>query len=693
MKITKLEIRNFRAIENITLEKLGNLVLISGQNGVGKSCILDSIRLLKSSYGDYNQNEWRNWFNEFQFMVGNEYQIDKLLRDKTKPIFISGTFSLSENEIIYLKNNGEKLIKNLLWKAYTDKQNFDPINDHSSSFATNQRLYAEKISEELKIHMKDFNIQIESNEFYGSVELTIEEEPIVHDNIILQVLFSTFIPEELGIIDYHGAHRTYQKEQIQNLNLRFDNNANTYKDSALYNYQNKYNNIKTEMASGYVKALISRESGEKQEAISSLNRSLSMLFEHFFPNKSFEGMVPTKEGSLEFPVKLKTGELHDITELSSGEKEVLFGYLRLKNQSPKNSIILIDEPELHLNPRLAKKLPEFYYNTIGVELNNQIWLVTHSDAILKESVGNKDFNIFYMSESKNNNENQVIKLSEKEVETALIDLIGDVSSYHHGNKVVIFEGIDSDFDKTMTNQLFPEFKNSINSISAGSKTNVSKVQNILQTAADEGIISKKFISIVDKDSGGIIYNHEKKEFSWDVYHIENYLLVEKYLYKVIYDLGYINSEINSEEKISTKLKEYASETLNFHVRHELYLFVENELQSSICLRIDNKKILSEEYFNRIEDTIKEIELKKNNCLSKIELSKKEEAIRIKYESSLLDESWKSFFNGRNILKNFVNKNCKGIHYERFRNLLIAKMKDDNFKPIGMKKIIDEIISL
>lgn len=693
MKITKLEIKNFRAIERVTLENLGDLVLIAGQNGVGKSCIFDSIRLLKSSYGDYNPDEWKNWFSEFQLNVGNEYQIDKILRDKTKPLEISGTISLSESEILYLKNNGEKLIETLLWRSYTKIPNFDPVDELSSSFATNHRMYGEKISKEVKVHMKNFKNQIEKNEFEASIQLTLGKEPKIKDNIILEVLFSTFNPDELGIIDYHGAHRTYPKERIQNLNLRFDNEANPYKNSALYNYQNKYNNIKTEMASGYVKALIARESGVEKEAISSLNKSLRLLFEHFFPGKKFAGMVPTKDGSLEFPVELKTGEKHDIAELSSGEKEVLFGYLRLKNQAPKNSVILIDEPELHLHPKLAKKLPEFYFDTIGVELNNQIWLVTHSDAILKESVGNKKFNVFYMSESKNDKENQVRELSKAEIETALIDLIGDISSYQHGNKVVVFEGIDSEFDKKMTNDLFPYFENSINSISAGSRTNVSNLQSILKAASEEGIISKIFISIVDRDSGKVTDNLESLEYSWDVYHIENYLLNETYIHKTLNDLGLANENLNSEEKILFKLKECAKNTLNFHVRHELNQFVNQEVLSSFRSNINVDNPLSDEYFKTISSTVKEIESKQRNILSKKELLKKELIIKNKFNNSLKDESWKSVFNGRNILKKFIGNNCEGIRYEQFRNLIISKMKHDKFEPKGMKKIIDEIIAI
>lgn len=694
MKFTKLTIKNFRAIEKVIFEDLGDLILIAGQNGVGKSCIFDSIRLLKSSYGSYNPNEWQNWFNEFQLTTNNKYKIDKILRDKNKPVEISATISLSEKEISFLKINGEKLIETLLWKSYTNNPNYDPIDELSSSFATNHRMYSEKIANEVIVHMSDFNSKIEKNEFKASIELTLDKEPNIEDNIILEVLFNTFDPDELGIIDYHGAHRVYQKENIQNLNLRFGNETDQYKGSALYNYTNKYNNIKTEMASSYVKALIAKESGVREDSVLTLNNSLSQLFEQFFPGKKFKGMVPTNDGSLEFPVYLKTGEEHDISELSSGEKEVLFGYLRLRNQAPKNSVILIDEPELHLNPKLAKKLPEFYYDTIGVELNNQIWLVTHSDAILKESVGHKGYSVYHMSESLNNQNNQVKKISfENEIEAALIDLIGDISIYQQGNKVVIFEGLDSEFDKKMTNSLFPEFENSINSISAGSKSNVSNLQRILKLASEKGIISKKFISIVDRDSGKLTKNIESMEFSWDVYHIENYLLHEGYILKVLTDLGLDNQDLNSEEKILNVLKDCAKETLRFHIRHELNQFVNKEIFNSISTKIDGNNSFSEEYFNSVNDTIKEIESKRQHTLSLKSLIKKEKITENKYKNSLKDESWKSVFNGRNILMKFIGLTGDGISYEHFRNLIISRMRNEKYKPTGMELIINEIISI
>ncbi|WP_026753427.1 AAA family ATPase [Sediminibacter sp. Hel_I_10] len=694
MKFNELQIDNFKAIELVKIESLGDLVLIAGQNGVGKSCIFDCIRLFKSNYGSYNQDEINNFYNEFQVRIGNQFNADKLFRNKELPIKISATITLADKEIEFLKKNGEILLQRLLWRSYTKNPNYDPTSDDPlNSAASNQRMYGQKVKIETNRYMAEFEKLIQQNEFKGEVLIFSDNTQEVLPNIILELIFHTFSPDELGIIDYHGAHRSYQKENLQNLNLNFGNSNENYQNHALYNYTNKYNNVKTEMASSYVKALIAKESGATDHAISDLNNSLSSLFSNFFPGKSFNGMVPNANGSLEFPVEIKTGEKHDISDLSSGEKEVLFGYLRLRNQAPKNSVILIDEPELHLNPKLAKKLPEFYFETIGKELGNQIWLVTHSDAILKQVAGNTDYSIYHMSESLNDGNNQVRKISlENDAEAALIDLIGEFSSYDKGNKIVIFEGEDSDFDKTMTSMLFPEFESNTNSISAGSKTNVSNLQHVLKIAADEGIISKTFISIVDKDSSKIIEDLETLEFSWDSYHIENYLLDEKYIHKVLVDLGVKNVEFDNEENILESLKQCAKENLKFHIQHELNQFVTSELNYSVTTKIDSSNSLNEEYFKAVEKTISEIELKKKNSLSQKELYKKEKIIANKFSTALKDNTWKSIFNGRNILKCFTNK-INIIRYEQFRNLIISKMKNENHKPEGMKKVIDQILDI
>jgi hypothetical protein len=61
--------------------------------------------------------------------------------------------------------------------------------------------------------------------------------------------------------------------------------------------------------------------------------AIKELFRTFFPGKEFLGVTLGEKDVLAFPVRLSTGETHDIDELSSGEKEIVYGYLWLRSPS------------------------------------------------------------------------------------------------------------------------------------------------------------------------------------------------------------------------------------------------------------------------------------------------------------------------------------------------------------------------
>ena len=75
-------------------------------------------------------------------------------------------------------------------------------------------------------------------------------------------------------------------------------------------------------------------------AVSTLSDSIEDLFETFFPDKKYEGPRSNPDGTLSFPIVLSDGSTHDINELSSGEKEIVYGYLRLRDADLRNSMIL-----------------------------------------------------------------------------------------------------------------------------------------------------------------------------------------------------------------------------------------------------------------------------------------------------------------------------------------------------------------
>ena len=112
MKIDRLHISNFRGIGEVTLAGLGSIVIIAGQNGSGKSCLFDAIRLLKSVYGGYQANEWQQWMGEFQISLTNRStDFVAMFNNPTHELRISCDFKLAEEERKYITANADGLLR------------------------------------------------------------------------------------------------------------------------------------------------------------------------------------------------------------------------------------------------------------------------------------------------------------------------------------------------------------------------------------------------------------------------------------------------------------------------------------------------------------------------------------------------------------------------------------------------------
>jgi hypothetical protein len=510
---------------------------------------------------------------------------------------------------------------------------------------------------------------------------------------VLELLFSTYEPGKLGLIDYHGAQRFYGREQVGGINLSLEGQDQSRRQHALYNYANKYTNVKTEMASSFVKELLAKNAGADLPEHSPLSETLKELFETFFPDKEFLGAIPTKDGRLEFPVRTLSGAIHDLDELSAGEKEVLYGYLRIRNSAPRYSIIMIDEPELHLNPRLIKGLPAFYHHHLGMALDNQIWLISHSDALLREVVGRPEYTVFHMTPAAKDKSVPQIKPLQgvEEVEQAVINLIGDLAAYRPGEKVVIFEGGgDTEFDILMATDLFPSLPKSANVLSGGNKSRVRDLHDVLQIAASKGQIPFKVLSIVDKD-GESDPGAGSTKLMWDVYHIENYLLAPSYVRAVARDCTGV--DFGSDSKVQDQLRNCAAKTLASLIRHELQVEADRLLVRAITPKPDFKSEPATGLHSAVTAAFDRADAVRENDLSLETLEARALALKAKLEGDLATEAWISTFRGRDILKSFVADQLKGaVKYETFRNLIVAKMRDDGYQPDGMKRVIDHVVA-
>ncbi len=136
-------------------------------------------------------------------------------------------------------------------------------------------------------------------------------------------------------------------------------------------------------------------------------------------------------------------------------------------------------------------------------MQNQLWLVTHSDALIREAVGKPGFNVFHMIPcgSEVSGASQLSPLTVgKDLDVVMADLVGDLAAYRPGGKGIIFEGGgDSDFDKTIVGSLFRNKLRGINLLSGTNKMRVKVLHEILERAYENGDLPTKFYALTDSD--------------------------------------------------------------------------------------------------------------------------------------------------------------------------------------------------
>ncbi len=694
MKIESISIRNFKGLQAVELADLSHGVVIAGVNGTGKSCVYDAIRLLKSAYGGYQApNEWHQFFGEYQLDLNRPDEVLKIFFDRSKAVEIEARFRLAPDEQRYISDNLEALTRGVILREHYGARN----RLAAMGGGLGQGEFGIQLDARVKLLTSQIRDALASDIHGAKLFIGPNLDMQTSSAPLLGLVFATYAPDHIGIIDYHGANRQYQRERFNNVRVDIAEEGDRMAQSSLYNLQNKYSNVKSELASALIRDLIAEKAGEDGIETPSVIGTLRELFEQLIPGKHFDGPRPSKGGQLSFNVRLDNGKEHDIDDLSSGEKEIVYGYLRIRNVLPKNSIIMIDEPELHLNPRLISGLPRFYKEHLGRQLNNQIWMVTHSDAFLRDAFRDGGFSIFHLSAPKAETaENQATAVEVfDDIQRLIESLVGDFAAFLPQGKVVIFESTESaSFDAKMTAELFPEFASAVNAVSGENRRNVEQLYAALDRVGAKLKWPVSIYAVTDKDDLTVEDNRgdrtgKRRVLIWDAYHIENYLLEPEFIKKVMSDF---QSFSNIPEDVEAELRRCASETTTNLVEHELRVSIYGQMIKAINLTakpgapaadaIRDALVRSGEKIARIVDV----------DFSEVAVKKMEADIERRLRSALGTGRWKRDFRGREILRRFAGKFLPGLPYEAFRDGIVARMRDANFRPSGMKQVIDEILA-
>lgn len=682
MRIESLRISNFRAIENFEAKDLGDFVVIAGPNGCGKTSVLDAIRLLKSLYV---HNEWHRWFQEFGIEIQRPTKFPTLFRDSSSQIELEAIFALSNEERDFIASRSENIAFGLVLNENTRKPATitgdaplvppDLSPNKKAEIQAKAERYAKTIAQALA----------DSDEFTASATITMQPKIDIHPSPIATAAFSCFNPDALGEIEFHGSRRLYSRESVNNIRLSIGDRSEERRSRFLYDLENKYKNIKTQLGEEYVAAILKDVDPDSAP----LQRSIRDLFRNFFPGKEFSGVELGEDNSMSFPVLLNTGEIHDIDELSSGEKEIVYGYLWLRTGTPKRSVVLVDEPELHLNPALVQGLPIFYQTHIADALEAQVWIVTHSDAILRQAVRASQMAVFHMARPFGDGKQQAIRIDNQDlVEAAVLDLIGDLAAYRPHAKIVLVEGSkETRFDVDMIRRLFPDLAERGNFVPVGNRQMTTGVRVRLLEVLKETGLTGRAVSISDRDLNLTpqASQGEGEHYTWPVYEIENFLLRPSIL-RGAAEMLLRKDPFGNDKEVVNKLRKLATDLVDELALREVQNALNIEFTAALSIggSRENAAKSLEASAKTSQKRVGDLEVSIERISSLLAQSSEQFCEHLRSEEFLLR------FPGDRLLRAVAGS--LGISGDHFRNACLDQAQRLNVRPAGMEAVLREALA-
>ncbi|AFW95538.1 MULTISPECIES: AAA family ATPase [Nostocales] len=339
MKLHSLEIKNFRAIKDISLDftdllsRPRSINLIVGPNGSGKTSILDAIHVVVKVFENPQNPELRE---------GLEYNVQQLVRGRANIAQITFEYSIEKDEA-------------------------EAINDVYSSLGLKQNFNLSKSVAPLESPAKViwyFPTRIPNNlcdhdiSPKGSIRVLGARGRA--SQAISKNRQTSQIFDRIGGVCYLDQRRTVRLFKSFNKQNIEDQNAHSDVLSWLIEYYRKH-----------------RTWSEEKYGESYWKRVQRLFNKICFPSE----LIGLESGPDSDTLILKRkGVEYDLLQMSSGEHQILRILVGLAADTAKNSIVLIDEVELHLHPAWQKRLIQVLRED---DSNNQYIFTTHSPTVAK----------------------------------------------------------------------------------------------------------------------------------------------------------------------------------------------------------------------------------------------------------------------------------------------------------------------
>ena len=640
MHLRKLKIENFRSIGSIEVEfeKLANVII--GPNAIGKTTILESIRLAKAVLAPRTQSESGQTLNLLGATSPHAPQqifAQALTKNTKNPTTISLKFYIEDEEKLKIKGMKATIIDRLaltgsgiVFSNPVQAMNF--LNSQQGQLAKQQ---ADKtINDDFCNILK--NKQIELN-----LKINYENSQMLSGNNLNNIIFSVLeqrLPPTQSLFSYFPADRAMPSgEQPVQLGL-----ADAIQQLESYNSQPqlKFTRLKNTIFSTIVSEIEGRKNIEK---------NFRRIFERILKGRELGQIGVNQLGMLSIPIRDTESQTEfEIDGLSSGEKGLILTFLLIAKTISENGMILLDEPELHLNPAVCRDLLQFFIDEYAKPKNIQAIICSHSTEILAGALEREEHCALFhlrsgtsLAKVRRNDNTEIrealARLGTSEIETLL----------YRGT--VFVEGVhDVELLRTGFDDIFRRYKLS----DLGGRPSVEKYIQTLQKSESKNELDGKYYFIFDNDGYKTNVTDSKSVniLQFPVYCIENFLIDHEIITDLTRDKKFSINSINSVTDCEKKIKEIALNQLDAVCARFVFQKLNLEKIGFNMSKFKNGKI--DDITSDLECQIEDIKKILNDQSRNFHVKFKEIFDnKLLEEKKRWDKEWKKLCNGKLLFEN------------------------------------------
>jgi len=664
MRFKSVHVRNFRALEEIDFNLDSPVNVIVGPNAIGKTTLLEAIRLAKAMVAPRSPNE----SNQALLSLGAAVTFshgrvipDAIARDPKRPVAIRCGYELESNEIEALAQGLPQIATDFTMRSMGQAAQIASFNlaflsspQGQAALAGSERSLRESL-EQVRAGKRLLFLDLK----FDPATLRFESGDVIA-GAFFAFLDSRARPSQT-VFSYFPADRAlpHGEQPVQLGGADAVNQIEAHSSQP----QLKYARLKNTIFNAVV------TSPEERDALS---EEFERIFGGILRGRKLLGVGINEVGLLSINVQdTETGRAFQLDGMSSGEKGLILTFLLIGRSISDGGIILLDEPELHLNPAVCKDLLAFLIDNYIVRKGLQAIICSHSPEILAGAFEREECSLYHLV-----SERIVSKVrynDEAELAEAL-NKLGTSESEGLLYKATVF--VEGDEDVDLLEVGFGDLLRRYKIKDLGGRREVEKQIIQLQEAERKGTKLSARYFIFDRDSAptGLTNTGAIRLLQWDRHCLENYLIDLDVLTELLKDPDIVKNPFPNQGEVSKTLRDLAMSQIDESVARQVYQTLQFDDPGIRTGEIRGKTLeqIANVLIGRLQGIVKQMEpigtgAWKNEFLKKCEDTRKQQEM-------VWDARWAELCDGKRLFGDLVKQRPFKISQLKFKKRIMTQMR-------------------